>query len=134
VDLREEKHPVVFFDGVCSLCNGFIDFLIKVDENNTLRFAPLQGRTARDILGKERVGTLDSIVMVDSGVFERSDAVLRIFQRLGGPYRLLTVFRLVPRPLRNWAYDHIANNRYRLFGKKDTCRVPTPEERALFLD
>ncbi len=145
---RGPAGPVIFFDGVCGLCDGFVDFVMARDRRAAFRFAALQGETASGVLregGSARGPSappagdgagewMRSILLRDrDGLHRKSDAVLRILVGLGGPWRLLGLLRLVPRPLRDIAYDFIARNRYRWFGKRDTCRMPTPEERERFL-
>jgi predicted DCC family thiol-disulfide oxidoreductase YuxK len=121
---------------VCGLCNRFVDWVIARDRNGRYHFAPLQGETAAAIgvTPQEADPARWSIVFVDgSGTLERSDAVLSITTGLGGVYRLAGVLRGIPRPLRDWVYDRIARRRYRFFGKREACRMPTPEERDQFL-
>ncbi len=126
--------PVVFFDGVCGLCNKTVDLLLREDTEEVLRFAPLQGDYAREKLPDALTVGPNSIVLLEDGVvYLRSDAALRIATALGGFWRLFAVFYAVPGPLRDVVYDFIARNRYRWFGKHDTCRLPTPAERARFL-
>lgn len=125
---------VVYFDGVCGLCNGFVNRLIRGDRRRMLRFAPLQGLTARDRLGATALAATDTLIYERDGVlFQRSDGVLRIAADVGGVLRLLLVFRLLPRAFRDRGYDFVARNRYRWFGRRDTCRLPTPEEVGVFL-
>lgn len=128
-------HPVIFFDGVCGLCNRTVDFVIARDRARVFRFAPLQGETAQRLLQIAPDQPLNSMALVDGcGVHWRTDAVCRMLKELGGAWRVAgSLLRLVPRPIRNWGYDLVARNRYRWFGKKETCRLPMPEERALFL-
>lgn len=131
-------HPVILFDGVCNLCNASVDFVVRRDRRVRFRLAPLQSQVARELVGARRATDTmpDSVVLVerDGRVFTRSTAALRIVRRLRFPWPLLYVFVLVPRPLRDIVYDWIARNRYRWFGVRDTCRLPTPEERSRFLD
>ena len=123
---------IVFFDGVCGLCNGFVDFLVQHDHDRRLRYAPLQGETAATLTQLPR--TLDSVVVVDGQqVLTKSDAALTVLTLLGGPWRLATLARVVPRSIRDAVYDTIARNRYRWFGQQASCRVPTPDEAAWFL-
>jgi predicted DCC family thiol-disulfide oxidoreductase YuxK len=125
---------IVFFDGVCGLCNRFIDRLLTMKGSGTLRFAPLQGSTAQDRLPAGMADALNSVVYLREGVvLQRSDAALRVLTDLGGWNSVYRVLFIVPRPLRDFVYDWIARNRYRWFGKHETCRLPTPEERARFL-
>lgn len=129
------SEPIVFFDGVCGLCNGFVDRLMRWDTHRTLRYATLQGSTARRTLPDHLTTGMDTIVYQDEqGLHTRSDAALRIISRLGGGWRLLAPLRWIPRTIRDAVYDLIAKNRYGWFGKRETCRIPTVEERALFLD
>ena len=126
---------VVFFDGVCGLCNKTVDFLIKWDEDRALRYAPLQGYTAKRLLTKLQAEDLDSVVYYRDGKYlVRSTAVLRLLLDVGGWWKLLSIFLIMPAFVRDAVYYFIANRRYKWFGKSDTCRMPTPEERTLFLD
>jgi len=128
-------HPVIFFDGVCGLCNRWVDFVLKRDRAQLFRFSPLQGETALAWLQFGSEVSLDSIVLVDSlGEHRKTDAVARILRGLGGMWGLAgAALAILPRPLRNLGYDLVAKNRYRVFGRKATCRLPTLEERSRFL-
>ncbi len=128
-------HPtVVFFDGVCNLCNGFVDYLVKLDRKGRLRFASLQGEAAHELLGAEADALASIVVVRDGEVFRESDAVLQIGLSLGGIHANgARVARIFPRGLRNFIYRLVARNRYSLFGKRDTCRIPNADERAKFL-
>ena len=132
---REASHPVVFFDGVCGLCNGFVDFTLARDQVGRFRFAALQGETFRGAdLGETRPAELTSIVLWENHhAYIKSDAVLKILEGLGGGWALLTLLRLVPASGRDFVYDLVAENRYRWFGRRDTCRLPSPEEQRRFL-
>lgn len=130
------KGPIVFFDGVCNLCNGAIDWLVRHDRMRQIQYASLQGTTAAQIVPDHLSdGDPDSIlVWVDGAVLSRSDAVLKILSYLSPGYRFLAATgKIVPRFLRDSIYKWVARNRYRWFGKRDSCRLPTPEERAAFL-
>jgi len=131
----ELPQPVVFFDGVCGLCNRFVDFVIRHDSRGVFHFAPLQGETARERLTEADVRDLKTVVLLDGeGTYRKSTAVLRVLGRLGAFWRAVAaVLWLVPRPLRDVGYAWVARNRYAIFGKKETCRLPTPAERGLFL-
>ena len=125
----------VFFDGYCGLCNGFVDFVLARDRERKFRFAPLQGSTSIARFGDPGDVDPSTIILEEDGiVFERSTAALRIISRLGGAWGMVAVLGLVPRPIRDAVYDWVARHRYGWFGKRDTCRIPTPEERAVFLD
>jgi predicted DCC family thiol-disulfide oxidoreductase YuxK len=126
--------PVLYFDGTCGLCNRWVDWLLRADRGGVLRFAPLQGVTAARHLPPERTAALDTLVLVEEGrLHVRSEAVLRVARHLGPVWRVITLLRGVPRPLRDRAYEFVARNRYRWFGRQDTCRVPTPAERGRML-
>jgi predicted DCC family thiol-disulfide oxidoreductase YuxK len=128
--------PVAFFDGVCNLCNRSVDFLLRHDRRGLLRFAPLQGTTFAEVARDhpELAGT-DSFVLAQGGrVHVRSSAALRAAVALGGAWRACGVLLAVPRPLRDVVYDFVARRRYRWFGRRESCRLPTPELRARFLD
>ncbi|MBK8979112.1 MAG: thiol-disulfide oxidoreductase DCC family protein [Planctomycetes bacterium] len=136
---RPDDPPVVLFDGVCNLCNGWVRFVLRHERSgaNPLRFAALQSEAGARLLAEHGLPTdrLDSIVLIDGGrASQKSDAVLRLLRHLRQPWRLGAVFRIMPRFLRDAVYDLVARNRYRLFGRRDTCSIPTPETRARFLD
>lgn len=132
------ERPVVVFDGVCNLCNASIDFLLRHDRRGVFRFASNQSGAGRKLLSERGVDpeNVQSVYLVeaDGRVSSKSTAVLRIARELGWPWRLATVFRVVPRPVRDVVYDLVARSRYRLFGRRQTCRLPKPEERARFLE
>jgi predicted DCC family thiol-disulfide oxidoreductase YuxK len=129
-------NPIVLFDGVCNLCNGSVQFLIRRDPGARFRFASLQspaGERLRDELGIDR-RAVDSVILVEDGRwYKESDAALRIARGLGGLWKALGILRLIPRPLRDGLYRLIARNRYRWFGKTEACWLPTPELRGRFL-
>lgn len=127
---------VVLFDGVCNLCNATVDFIIGHDPQGHFRFASLQSEAARPLLADCRLPArfIDNIVLVEDGTcYVRSTAALRIVKRLTLPWPVLYGLVVVPRALRDVAYDWLAKRRYRWFGRSDTCRVATPEIRGRFL-
>ena len=130
---------MVLFDGVCNLCNAWVRWLLERDRAEVFRLASLQSRAARELLsahlGAEEIDALpDAIVLVDdAGVHTRSTALIRIASRLGFPWRLAVVARAVPRFVRDPIYGFVARHRYRWFGHRDACMVPTPETAARFL-
>jgi predicted DCC family thiol-disulfide oxidoreductase YuxK len=128
--------PLVLFDGVCNLCNGVVQFIIRRDPRGVFQFAPLTSVAAqRALQAVPTDGLLDSIVLVDTGrIYTRSDAALRIARELGFPWMLAYAFVVVPRGLRDWVYDAIAARRYRWFGRRNECMIPTPSIRDRFLD
>lgn len=128
---------VILFDGVCNLCNGAVDFILERDPAGHFAFASLQSGAGQEILAHYGLSTenFDSLVLVKDGkVYQKSRAALEIAARLKGAWPLLQVFKLVPAFLRNGVYDFIGRNRYRFFGKRETCRFPTPEIRSRFLE
>jgi predicted DCC family thiol-disulfide oxidoreductase YuxK len=128
---------VILFDGVCNLCNGFVRFVIARDPDAHFRFGPLQSEAAQRLIGAAQIrGTVpDSVVLVEDGrVWTESSAALRVFRRLRFPWPLAFVFVLVPSPLRNWVYRIVARNRYRWFGRREVCMVPTADLNNRFLD
>lgn len=126
---------IIYFDGVCNLCNGFVDFVIQRDKKHLFHFAPLQGKSAQQLLSHQDLG-LDSVVYYDNGqVYKKSIAVLKIASEIGAGYLFFSkLASVLPIFILNFFYDFIAKNRYLFFGKKQTCRLPTHEERKLFLD
>ena len=127
---------MILFDGVCNLCNGAVQFVIERDPAARFGFAALQSPVAARLTASSRIGDrLDSIVLVEDGrVWTQSTAALRIARRLRFPWPATYAMIVVPPPLRDWIYNLVARNRYRWFGKRETCMVPTPALRARFLD
>ena len=128
---------IVFFDGVCNLCNGFVNFVLSRDHRRRLKVASLQGQSAKQYLVPELHRDLTSVVYRSGNgdVSTKSTAVLAILQELGGGWSLLARgLRIFPRFIRDAVYNVVAKYRYSVFGKRNTCRVPTPEERSRFLD
>ncbi len=126
---------VIFFDGVCNLCNGFIDFVLRNDKNNKFSIASLQGKTAAKFLPPKDLKILNSIVLLEDGkLYYKSEAVLKIVTSMNQSWKPLAVLNWIPEVLRDFVYDLTAENRYRLFGKRDSCRLPTPEEKERFLE
>ena len=134
-DNGQPQKPVIFFDGVCGMCNAFVDLMLRADHKHIFLFAPLQGSTALAMLPPLGNDAREwSMIYVDeAGVHNQSDASLEVYWRLGGIWGMLGLLRFVPRWLRNPVYRLIARNRYRWFGKKDACRIPSKEEQLRFL-
>lgn len=132
-----QDRTVILFDGVCHLCSGWVQFAIARDPAANLRFAPIQAAYGQDFLRRRGLplDRFETFYLIDGGaVFEKSTAVLRVVGYLRWPWPLLKVLWIVPRPLRDWLYDRVARNRYRWFGRRETCLVPTPEIARRFLD
>lgn len=131
---------IILFDGVCNLCNGFVQFIIRHDAAGRFRFAALQSAAGQAVLTTQGLDAAtvaaepDSVLLQQDGqLYSHSEAVLRIAQGLGGPWRALLLGRLLPRPWRDAAYRFVARHRYRWFGRQDSCSLPTPELQARFL-
>ncbi|MFC4247027.1 thiol-disulfide oxidoreductase DCC family protein [Natribaculum luteum] len=132
-----EDGPIVLFDGVCNLCQGVVQFIVPRDPDGTFRFASLQSDVGQKLLERYGLPTdeLESIVLIEGeDCYVKSAAVVRIARHLGGAYALLSPFRFVPRPIRDWAYDFVADHRYQWFGKKDRCMMPTGDVQSRFLE
>jgi predicted DCC family thiol-disulfide oxidoreductase YuxK len=129
------ENPIIFFDGVCNLCNASVQFILKRDHTQVFLFAPLQGETFATLNIPEKEKLPDSIILLENGkLYAESDAVLHIARRLSLPWRYLALPGwLFPRFVRDPIYRLIARNRYRWFGKKDACYLPTSELKARFL-
>ena len=128
---------VIFFDGVCNLCNRSVDFIIRRDTSRIFKYASLQSEFARKELTErgEDIESMRTIILLkDDQIYTRSSAILEIVRHLRFPWPALYVFKIVPRFIRDWLYNLISKNRYQWFGIREVCRVPTPEERALFMD
>lgn len=135
--LGASHQALLLFDGVCNLCNAFVNFVIDHDPEGYFLLGSLQSDAARPYLRAFDVdpGARDTVLLIEGGrLYRRSTAALRVLRRLEAPWPLLYGLMAVPPPLRDWVYDRVASNRYRWFGQRDQCRVPTPELRARFLE
>ena len=136
--IQQGGEKIILFDGVCNLCNGAIQFIIRHDKKNIYKFAALQSDVASVLLQERGIDSLqiDSIILIDPNIayYTKSSAALEIGKSFGGGWRLLGVFEWVPKPLRDWVYDLVAKIRYSWFGKQNQCMIPTPELQAKFLD
>ena len=131
------NNPVILFDGVCNLCNASVQFVIRHDRRGRFRFAALQSEAGKSLLNRCGCASEDvaSVVLVEgSRCYRESTAALRVLRACDGPWRMLYAGIVVPRFLRDAAYRMFAGNRYRWFGKREQCMVPTPELRARFLE
>jgi predicted DCC family thiol-disulfide oxidoreductase YuxK len=129
-------HPVLLFDGVCNLCNSSVQFIINHDPQGRFRFAALQsefGQKQLTLYNFHKEQLLSVILVINGKAYDRSRAVLEIARRLSGLWPLMYAFIIVPPFIRNFVYDWISGNRYRWFGKKDECMIPTPELTARFI-
>lgn len=131
-----KNHKIILFDGVCNLCNGAINFVIKKDKKNNFKFAALQSDIGRELTSKFNIdrSKVDSIILIDGDThYEKSSAALHIAKHLYGAYPLLFGFMIVPKFIRNGVYDYVARNRYKWFGKKESCMIPTTNLKSKFL-
>lgn len=127
--------PIIFFDGICGLCNKTVDVLIRADKKQIFMFAPIQGSTAAGLISEIVQSTHGETIILlhNSKVYTHSDAVLQICRQLDGAWRLVTIAGIIPRFIRDRIYQFISRNRYRWFGKNAVCRIPTERERSRFL-
>lgn len=128
---------IVLFDGVCNLCSGSVQFILKRDPKKLFQFASLQSPAARKLLEGSSLdpSRLDTLILIENGKpYIQSDAVLRIAQNLSAPWPAFAIFRILPKFLRDFLYRLVVKNRYRIFGKKEVCWVPDSAWKARFLD
>jgi predicted DCC family thiol-disulfide oxidoreductase YuxK len=131
---RQDK--IILFDGVCNLCNGLVQFIIKIDKKEVFKFSSLQSDFGQRILLENNLDTkdLNSFIFLDQGkLYHKSTAALKMYKAIGSFWQLLYIFIIVPRPIRDWIYSLIANNRYKWFGKQESCWIPTPELKSRFI-
>ncbi|MEL7020621.1 MAG: thiol-disulfide oxidoreductase DCC family protein [Bacteroidota bacterium] len=129
-------HPILLYDGVCTFCNTTAQFIIKHDTDGIIHYAALQSEVGQQLLDHFQLSkNLDTVILVDrTKVYQKSDVAVQIGKRLGGAYRIITLLQLIPRFIRDHVYDYIARHRYRWFGKKQNCNIPSLEVRHRFLD
>ena len=134
-------HPILLYDGLCGFCDGVVRFVLKRDRAGAIRFATIQGSYARGVFERHpQIADIDSLVLIEEPgtpserVTVKSDGVLRLASYMGWPWRAAPMLRLMPRVIRDAAYDLFGRHRYRLFGRYDACRIPSPEQRARFID
>jgi predicted DCC family thiol-disulfide oxidoreductase YuxK len=129
---------IILFDGVCNLCNSAVQFIIKHDKKDVFRFVALQSKLGQEILTYIGIDSknIDSIVLYEPGLayYYKSDAILQIAKSLNALYLLGVIFKIIPTGIRNHLYDYIARNRYKWYGKKESCMIPTPELKIKFLE
>src|SRR5262249_51770865 len=129
------KQFIILFDGVCNLCNSAVDFVLRHDRDEVFLFGSLQSESAARLLeGRLRLSELSTIVLLEGGrAYKESTAALRIALHLPWPWKLAYALQVVPSPMRDWAYRWLARNRYRIWGVRGTCRVPTDAEKRRFI-
>lgn len=127
---------IVIFDGICNFCNWAVNFIIKRDKENIFIFAPSQSRAGKDIIDRHKLkkSGVETIILINDGnIFTKSEAVLEIFKYLGGGCKYFRVLKIFPRKFRDWGYTIFSKYRYRIFGKRIVCMVPTDELKDRFL-
>ena len=132
-----KNKSIILFDGVCNLCNSSVIFIIKQDKKAHFKFASLQSDAAKELLLQHNVKKIkmDSIVLIENNeIHEKSTAALRISRKLNGGFKILYAFIIIPTFLRDWVYNYIAKNRYKWFGKKDYCMIPSEKLKHRFLE
>ena len=130
-----KAQPVIFFDGVCNLCNASVQFVIEHDKENYFKFSALQGDYAKEVLPRFNVnprGLTSTLLLEDGKLYTKSSSALRVAKKLKGFWPLLYGFNIVPKFIRDWVYDIVAKNRYKWWGKQKNCYVPTPELKNKF--
>ena len=130
------EQSIILFDGVCNMCNGFVNFLIPRDKQNKFQFGSLQSDKVKELLKQYHYSTDDisTVILIENHqLYSQSTAVLKIARKMSGGWSLLYTFMIIPKPVRDFVYSLIARNRYTLFGKKDACMMPTPEWKAKFI-
>ncbi|MBT8206265.1 MAG: thiol-disulfide oxidoreductase DCC family protein [Eudoraea sp.] len=133
-----KEHSIILFDGVCNLCNSAVQFIIKHDKKDRYRFSAIQSEQGKKLTSERNIDTkkIDSIILIEPGkaYYIKAPAALQIGKSFGGGWRALSIFEWVPPVISNWIYDLVARNRYRWFGRKEQCMIPTEELKAKFLE
>ena len=135
--LPEQSHPVILFDGVCNLCSGVVQFIIKHDPKKQFRFASLQSKFGEEVMKRFGlpIDQYNSFILIENKkIYTRSTGALKVAKKLNGLYPLMYAFIIVPRFIRDAVYNLVAQKRYKWFGKKETCWIPAPELKNLFID
>ena len=131
-----DNYSIILFDGICNFCNSSVNFIIKRDKGNIFRFASLQSEIGQKFLTEYNFShtEFDTIILIENGkLYTRSTAALRIAKSLSGIWKLFYIFIIIPGPIRNYLYDLLSRNRYKWFGKRDSCRIPTDKEKSKFI-
>ncbi|RZT21302.1 MULTISPECIES: thiol-disulfide oxidoreductase DCC family protein [Fictibacillus] len=135
-NLEREYQPVLLFDGVCNLCNSSVQFILKNEKNQNLKFAAIQSEAGEKLLTHFKIdpNETNSVILISGDqVYTASDAVLKVTHHLKFPYSIGKILAVVPKVIRNFFYKKVAQNRYNWFGKRESCMIPTPELRKRFL-
>ena len=134
LELPKDK-KIILFDGVCNLCDTSVQFVFKHDKKDIFRFVPLQSELGQKIVNHIGASTIDSTILYESGkaYYLKSDVAFKILKEIGGFYKVLLFFSILPKSIRDHIYDYVAKNRYKWFGRKESCLIPTPELQSKFL-
>ena len=131
------NRKIIIFDGVCNFCNASVNFIIKRDPGGVFAFTPMQSALAKELITQfhDKDSELDTFLLIKAGnCYTRSDAALEICKDLNGAWPILRIFKIIPRPVRDFLYNAFARNRYKIFGMRDECMLPTPDLRNRFLE
>ncbi|MDT3697182.1 MAG: thiol-disulfide oxidoreductase DCC family protein [Ignavibacterium sp.] len=134
--MNQENNSIILFDGVCNFCNYWVNFIIDRDKKNQFKFTALQSEKGIELLKKLNLpaNDFDSFILIrNDKTYKKSSAVFEIAKDISGWLKIILLFKYLPESFTDWIYSLIANNRYRIFGKKDVCRIPSEEEKAKFL-
>ncbi len=134
--MKNDDSGIILFDGVCNLCNRFVKFIIVKDRLKKIHFSPLQKESTKELLRKFNIdfSKLDTVIYIkDEKVFAKSSAALHVLKDIGGIWKLFFVFIIVPKFIRDFIYSIVVRNRYRIFGKSDSCMIPSEKDKARFL-
>jgi len=131
----QNNNPIILFDGICNLCNGTVDFLLKKDRKKQFKFASLQSNAGKLLIQKFHISNeTDSVIFIKSNkVYTESDAIIEILDMLNYPWKLGIIVKIFPKKIRDGFYRSISNNRYRWFGKREKCRIPRLAEKEFFI-
>jgi predicted DCC family thiol-disulfide oxidoreductase YuxK len=135
--MKENIERIVYYDGVCGLCDGFVELLVKLDKNKKLKFSSLQGKSGRILLNKLNLDLeeFDTVLFkVNDQVYTKSTAVFKIINSIGGIIKLFLVFKLLPRRFNDWIYSKVAKNRFKIFGKLDKCDISKFNKPGQFIE
>jgi len=135
--MKENIERIVYYDGVCGLCDGFVEILVKFDKNRKIKFSSLQGKSGRSLLNKLNLDLeeFDTVLFkVNDQVYTKSTAVFKIINSIGGIIKLFLVFNLLPRRFNDWIYSKVAKNRFKIFGKLDKCDISKFNKPGQFID
>ena len=131
-----DNRDFIIFDGVCVLCNGWVKFVLRFDRRENFHFVIAQSELGEEIYAQLGLKSYDydTFIIVKNGeMFTKLDGVFALMSGIGWPWKILSIGKILPKPLKDWMYDRVAKNRYALFGKRDTCMMPTPEVKARFI-